>query len=279
MIKCRKKNLFVLLALAACMLVAACSTCSAAELDPPPNKEYLQSQRYDESVTALSQEMPLDIRLEALKEAALSYGARGGLAWRTYFIRQELNQSASQMDKIYNFRQLLIRAPSGFVIEPPIVSEALDAIIIEGDGQKAAVSDTIYNINRNARFTSTARSWRQYLERDWGEVEDPPGILLPRTKEEIVLWERLVDKGWDEGIEQADVIFEEDLNRLNADFKGMIRYKKLLAQGMVSPPYALMVNRGVTGGGEEMRVGDRALEITGKPALISETGEWRPVSR
>ena len=80
-------------------------------------------------------------------------------------------------------------------------------------------------------------------------------------------------------IRSLSYIFEEDLNRLNADFQGMIRYKKLLAQGMISPPYALMVNRGVTGGGEEMRVGDRALEITGKPALISETGEWRPVSR
>ena len=43
----------------------------------------------------------------------------------------------------------------------------------------------------------------------------------------------------------------------------MIRYRKLLAQGIVSAPYALQIDRGVTGGGDEMRIGDRAVTITG----------------
>jgi defect-in-organelle-trafficking protein DotC len=253
---------------------------SGEDLSPPPQIEYLKSKRYDETVSALSDDaMPLDIRRQALKEAALSYGARGGLAWRTFYIRSELDQFNAQLDKIFDFRQLLIAAPSGVLIEPPIVSEAQDAILIENDGQKAAVSDAIYNINRNARFTSTARSWRQYLERDWGEVKDPPAILLPRNDEEIAIWQELIDKGWAEGIAQADEIFQEDLNRLTADFEGMVRYRKLLAYGMITPPYANQTDRGVTGGGEEMRVGDRALEITGKPSLQPGASQWQPVSR
>ena len=247
--------------------------------EPPPTLEELRAKKLDSSFKQVGDGLPIDIRREAVKEAALSYGARGGLAYRTYYIRQELEGYASQLDRIYDFRQLLIEAPSGLLIEPPVVSEALDAMIIENDGQTAAVSDAIFNINRNARFTSTARSWRQYLEREWGEITNPPAILLPKTPDEVLVWRELVTKGWKEGFEQADDIFQQDLNRLNADFEGMVRYRKLLAYNMITPPYANLVNRGVTGGGDEMRVGDRAVEITGKPALIPGAERWNPVSR
>lgn len=223
--------------------------------------------------------LPLDIRKEALKEAALSYGARGGLASRTFEIRQQLTKRETYLDKVYNFRQLLIAAPSGLQIEPPIISESLDALLIEGDGQTAAVSDTIYNINKNVRIVSAARNWRQYLERQWGDVEEPPEILRPINNEERALWRELVEKGWAEGRTQADEIFEQDLAALNADFNGMVRYRRLLAQNMVSPPFAQQLDRGVTGDGNTMRVGDRAVAITDAPKLISGTDAWRPASR
>jgi defect-in-organelle-trafficking protein DotC len=220
--------------------------------------------------------MPFDIREDAVKEAAISYGARAGLAWRTYHIRKETARRARSLDQVYDFRQLLIAAPSGLLIEPPVVNENLNALIIEGDGQQAAVSDRIYNISRNARIVSAPRNWRTYLEREWGEVDPPPDILLPKNDEERAIWEKMVTKGWDEGIRQANEIFEADLNQLAADFEGMIRYRTLLTQGMVSPPYALQVDRGVTGGGDEMRIGDRAVHITGKPSLITGYDTWQP---
>lgn len=223
--------------------------------------------------------LPLDIRKEALKEAALSYGARGGLASRTYDISHQLKKRESYMDKIYDFRQLLIAAPSGLQIEPPIISESLDALLIENDGQTAAVSDTIYNINKNVKIVSAARNWRQYLERQWGEVEEPPEILRPVNAVERALWRELVEKGWAEGTIQADEIFEQDLASLNADFSGMVRYRKLLAQSMVSPPFAQQLDRGVTGDGNTMRIGDRAVSITDAPKLISGSNTWRPASR
>ncbi len=221
----------------------------------------------------------LDIRKDAVREAAISYGARASLAWRSYEIRHTLETRARSLDKIYNFRQLLIPAPSGMMIEPPVITESINAMLIDGDGQQAAVSDRVYNIVNNARITSTARTWRSYLERDWGVVEPPPDILRPENDEERELWEKLVTKGWYEGLSQADEIFQEDLNRLMADFQGMVRYRTLLAQGMISPPYALQVDRGITGGGNEMRVGDRAVQITGASSLITGYEQWQPASR
>lgn len=224
-------------------------------------------------------ELPLDIRGDAIKEAALSFGARGGLAKRTWQIRKELETRERYLDKVFNFGQLLISAPSGFLIEPPIVSEAMNAMIVDVGGQTAAVSDKIFNITRNARITSAPRTWRTYLEREWGEVIPPPDILTPRNAEERAIWKEHVDMGWKSGFEQADDIFAQDLARMTSDFEGMVRYRMLLSQGMISPPYALQVDRGVTGGGNEMRIGDRAVQITGVPQLVTGTDQWKPANR
>ena len=230
-------------------------------------------------IEGIDDSLPIDIRMDALKEAAISFGARGGLAKRTYEIREELDTKTRYMDRVYNFAQLLIAAPSGFMIEPPIITESMNAMIIEADGQTAAVSDRIYNIIRNARIVSAPRTWRQYLEREWGEVMPPPDILTPINAEERQVWAEHVRKGWKYGYEQADDIFKDDLARLESDYQGMIRYRMLLAQGMVSPPYALQVDRGITGGGDEMRIGDRAVQITGVPELMTGADTWKPASR
>lgn len=232
-----------------------------------------------ENTTVGDNGLPLDIRRDAVIEAAISYGARAGLAWRTFHIREEIQKRGRYLDKIYDFGNLLIPAPSGLLIEPPIVSEAANALIIETDGQQAAVSDRIYNIINNARIVSAPRNWRTYLEREYTNVEPPPDILRPENAEEREIWIEKVNAGWEEGVRQAEEIFEEDLHLLNADFQGMVRYRLLLSQGMISQPYALQTDRGVTGGGEEMRVGDRAVQITGVPQLMTGSQEWQPASR
>lgn len=247
---------------------------------PKPLEDLQEIQGYLEPDDS-KMKMPIDIRLEAVKEAALSYGARGGLAARSYDINQEIATRSSYLDKVFNFRQLLIAAPSGFMIEPPIISESQNALLIEGNGQQAAVADAIYSINQNVKIVSAPRYWGQYLERTWGAVEEPPEILRPKDDEERVLWRKLVKQGWEEGFSQANEVFENDLNRLVADFDGMVRYRKLLAQGMVSPPFAQQVDRGITGeaGRQTMRVGDRAVVITDVPQLITESDRWQPASR
>lgn len=254
----------------------------ADEIDifvPQPLKELQYLEREGNPVQAMAA-MPLDIRRDAIIEAATSYGARGGLTWQTYLIRKELDVRARYLDKVFDFSQLLVAAPSGLLIEPPIVSESDNAMIIEIGAQEAAVSDRVYHIIQNARIVSSPRNWREYLERDWGgEVEPPPDILRPEDEEERELWIKHVTLGWEQGLQQANEIFADDLALLTADFQGMVRYRLLLTQGMISPPRALQVDRGVTGGGSEMRVGDRAIQLTGIPELITGADSWKPANR
>ena len=165
-----------------------------ADNTPPKTLKDLQEISSYKPEAGEESKMPFNIRKESMKEAALSYGARGGLAARSYEINKEIGGHEGSLDKVYDFRQLLIAAPSGFMIEPPIISESLKALLIEGDGQKAAVSDAIYRINENVKIVSAPRNWRQYLERTWGPVEEPPEILRPKDDAERAEWRKNVQK-------------------------------------------------------------------------------------
>lgn len=244
-----------------------------------------------DNVVEEEKDLTIKIRRDSMREAALSFGARGGLAWRTKMIMDDLKKNEAALDKIYNFRRLLIKAPSNMFIEPPIISEALNNLIVTSDGDEAAVADSVYHITRKARIVSAPRNWRQYLERSWDGVTPPPDILLPENPAERQAWRLWVGRGWQEGYKQADEIFQDDLNRLASDFEGMVRYRVLLTQNKVSQPYATLVDRGVTGvtsetnvGGRpmkitnEMRIGDRAIRITQPVTLRPEDAseDWEP---
>lgn len=263
-----------------CVLLLSVGGAHAA--DRPMTLEELQDvklrdkDRQDPDVELLQQN---NLRLEAMKEAAMSYGARGGLAMQTYRIREALAQKSAYLDRIYDFNRLLIPAPSGLLIEPPIINEALDSMIIEAGGQSAAVADRIIEISRNARIVPVARNWRAYLERDWGNLDEPPMVLRPENNEERREWANLIAEGWREGEAQANAIFQSDLARLNQDFTGMVRYRMLLAQGLVSQPFALHMDRGVTGNGQELVIGDRAVQITGPSLLQTGPNTWQPANR
>lgn len=243
-----------------------------------------------EGIVDEEKDLALKIRRDSMRDSALSYGARGGLAWRTKYIMDQLKSSSSAMDKAFNFRRLLIKAPSNMYIEPPIISEALNNFLVLPSGIEAAAADAIYQITNQARIVSTSRDWRQYLERDWKKVASPPDILLPENDRERENWRRWISEGWDEGVKQADEIFQSDIDLLIADFEGMVRYRKLLAEGKVSAPYATMVDRGVSStkvqtviGNRpvnittQMRVGDRALRITAPSSLRegNQGEEWQ----
>lgn len=261
------------------MLAGAVHAAAPETSPPPPVIQELQEQQSGAEDSEKTEAFGLQIRKDALREAALSYGARGGLAYRTFEIQRRLAEYDTSLSKTFPFSRLLIAAPSGLLIEPPIVSEAQRAVIVNGGGQEAAVADRVYRINRVARIVTAPRDWHLYLERDWGRVDPPPGLLLPKDEEERVAWRKWITEGWNAGVAQAEDTFESDLDRMANDFVGMTRYRELLAQNMISPPYALHQDYGVTGGGSEMRIGDRGVSITGQSALISRSDKWTPAPR
>lgn len=210
------------------------------------------------------------IREMALKETALSLGAQSGLAWRAKFIDDELIRQQRNLDTIYDFNSLILQHN----ILPPVLLEGRNTLNM-ADTQTIRVSDRTYKVLKQAHFITTPPNWRQYLWMDYKKPEYPDMTLLPKTNAERALWKQCIERGWKDGIEQANVILEESIARIKEDFNGMILYRKLLAMNMVSAPYVSNTDLGVTGDGGEIHIDDRVLRITALPALNTNSAEWR----
>ena len=217
------------------------------------------------------------ILMDALRDAALTLGAQGGLARRAFEINEMLKKHEITLDKIYQFDRISIAAPNGSIVMPPVISETRDDYKVSPDGQIAASADTVYRIGRPGRIVTTPPNWRDYLMRTWKTPELPPPELLPKTAEEREIWRRFTAEGWKQGLGQGESIFNADLSRLERDIAGMVRYRSLVAQGILTEMYFAAADRGVTGGGNEMKVGDKVVRITVPARLNESTDNWTPV--
>ncbi len=216
------------------------------------------------------------LRRPALRDTALTFGARGGLSHTSRQINLMLQKRASRLDQVYNFSNVVIRGPDNVVVLPPVISKAKQAYEVEDAGKMVRVADEIYEIIAQARFIPVQPLWHGYLIREYSAPNPPPDEILPKTPSEREIWEKYVAKGWSAGSEQANEIFKVDMNRLKTDFEGMLRYKEMLAEGKVSAPILSKAPMGVTGDSSSMRVNDTAIRIVEDPKLQLNPEEWIP---
>ena len=212
------------------------------------------------------------IRLAALKEAATSLGAKGALAWRSNLINDTLNKDQAHLDSIFSFNQLILQHN----VLPPVLVES-DNNMNVSDNTSIRLDSKTYRIIEQARFVTTPPTWRNYLLMNFTPPDVPDKSLLPKTQEEAQAWDDFLKNGWEQGITQANDIFRSNLDRLKRDFLGMVLYKKLLSQHMVSAPYVAQSNLGVTGNKDEIHINDQVLRITSESELQTNSSDWNPV--
>lgn len=210
------------------------------------------------------------IRIQALRDAALSVGARGGLAYGTKNNLKILSIYEKYLDRIFNFYSLLVEES----VLPPVLVEARNALSLTGT-DIIRIADRNYKIIRQARFVTSPPNWREYLWKPFEEPELPDKSLLPKNTQEQFIWEKYIDQGWIEGIKQADCILKENINIITRDFKGMILYRKLLAQGMITPPFVSSIELGITGDRNNLNVNDQIFKITAFPSLQTDPSQWK----
>lgn len=215
-----------------------------------------------------SEEIPW-VRAQALQEAAAAFGAQAGMSARARSINQELRANALQYDKVFNFSAVMLEP--GFL--PPVISEGRDAYNQPNDFQVRA-ADRIYKIEFPARLVNVPPRWQDYLFVSESSPTSPDRTSLPRTSSEKALWDEWAAKGWQQGEALAEETFRSNMGRLKRDFEGMLRFKTLYAQGLVTKPVMAKSTLGVTGGGDEMAIGDRIYEVTDKARLNPDQSRW-----
>lgn len=212
------------------------------------------------------------IRLKAIKDTAMSLGAQGGLAWRSKQINHMLEAQSSHLDQIFNFNALLIN------------HNLLPPILVQSNNNYQQNSDTFIRLNQKsykilhpAKFVTVPPTWRDYLSMDYPKPAQPDDSLLPQNNNEVAIWNKSLSKGWQQGIAQANEIFQENTNRMKRDFTGIILYRKLLAKHMVSAPFISSSSFGVTGDKNQISINDRVMRITQGSALNTNASSWKSI--
>lgn len=269
-----RKGLSSKLAILACT-VSVLSLSAAADTGAPTLEEL---QRYSGSKASSLVESIPEIRQAMIRQAALNFGVSGGLAWRTEKTNKMLAGAAAQLTKVYNFNALMIKAPAGFLIQPPVVVKQDSVVRVRDDGQAASLVDTVYMIVAPGRLRTNAPLWQEYLIRDWPAVTPPDDTALPTNDAERKLWAFHVERGWEQGVRQAEIIFEEDSAKLARTFEGMILYLTLVEEGRVQALYLADAERSVhVPDGATMKIGLRDVEIKQPAAFRGDIDNWEPL--
>jgi len=261
MYKTGKKILVLLISFT---LLSACA--SKKENKPPP------SQINGFPSTAQAGPDISQIRFGALRETATGIGAQTGLAWQSKRVNQILDQNEHYLNQIFNFQPLILENN----VLPPVLSQGIKALNVD-DPETLRLADKIYKIESPPRFVTAAPTWREYLWLNFSPPEAPNNSLLPRNQEERDIWNQYVIEGWKDGVQQANGIFAANLGRLRRDYNGMLLYRTLLAQNMVTAPYVGKTDMGVTGDDNQMRINDQILRITATSKLIPNSSKWKTI--
>lgn len=265
-----RKSLYAALA----MILSGCTdmTVMASSEAPKEPMSLSQMQELDTSDTTIETSTN-PMRLAALRDTALRFGAQGGLAWRLeYFNENELPRRERQLDNAFDFRQLMLKNNR---VMPPVIVEAHNRMDVGEDGRSLRLSASTYHIERQAHFVGNAPTWRDYLtSMTYKSPKMPSGGMLPKDSAERDAWRKWVAIGWEDGVQQAEAIIAANFNRLKRDYLGVIQYHQLRTKGMVSEPYVAAGASSVTGDGTNLAVDDQILRISELPSLKVDSKQW-----
>lgn len=200
------------------------------------------------------------VRVSLIENAARGVGIRGGYAAEATRINDVLMQNYRRaLDSRYNFRPLLLQ--NGYVV-PPAVTRIRNVRQLSGPNYLYLTNGS-FEIVREARLTTIAPSWLDYLSLPIRDVRPPDSITM-ESPDERAIWRRSVTDGWDEGVREARMAFSTALATLHRDYHGMVLYHQLARQGAVSVPTVDISNRAwrVTDDGRRAFEGETSVEIT-----------------
>jgi defect-in-organelle-trafficking protein DotC len=266
----RDKRTIIIIAIAS--LLAACTayvpqkTIDTTDINQLKNLE-ADSPHNGETGTDTSQ-----IRFKSLEDTAMSMGAQAGLAAAAKQIDDNLEKDNKQLEALFNFNGMML----SHGVLPPVLTQGDNSLNL-ADPDTIRVADKTYKIVKQARFATTPPNWREYLWQSFATPEIPHRVLLPTNAAERQIWRKAIALGWEKGTQQAYSIFQQSLATLKRDYNGMILYRKLLQENMITAPYVSKTDLGVTGTGDDMRINDQVLRISEHPQLQTNSNGWKAI--
>lgn len=202
-----------------------------------------------------------------MTEHAKSVAIRSGIKSRIATINNAILANSREFDAIYDFAPLMIDNR----VVPPVISEANNLYNQKGDTQVNTAAK-IFKIVKQARFSSTAVNWREYLNfpiesSAFEKYAYVAGDMKPKDDVELKAWQDATVEGWELGVNQGNIMLKQAMERLNRDYLGMVRFHQFVMQGKLSMPVINHYKLYDTNDGTTMVLDENMLRISVLPTF------------
>ncbi|MGP5159724.1 type IV secretory system conjugative DNA transfer family protein [Pseudoalteromonas prydzensis] len=213
------------------------------------------------------------MRLNAVSVEAYSWGIREGAFYRNDQIQQLLQSRSFTINKTVSLSKFII---DGKMLMPTVLEA--ERIYVKSSDREARTVNMSYTLDKPPRIVSQVPTWRDYLLRTMAKPIKPIDNAYPRNDVEIQVWAREFKRGWFRGVEQANSIFESDLNKLHSDVAGLYRFRFLLAQNIVTLPKLIKNKSSVMllDSGKTINLNDVKYSIQ-LDSRFNKVTDWKPV--
>lgn len=210
-------------------------------------------------------------RTNAILGTATGLGVKLGLAWQITNINSAIAKNERALDTTYDFGTYLIQDR----VVPPVITEMRDVYTQDGDFT-LRLSGAAYKIESQARFSSVAPTWRNYLSFPLPDVSQTSvaNMLKPRDETEAAIWRAALKEGWYQGVEQANIMLEYGFDKMNRDLQGMMRFHTFVRQGKISMPAIAYERMDLALEGSTLAVDEKLLRITTLSQFSESIQSW-----
>jgi defect-in-organelle-trafficking protein DotC len=212
-----------------------------------------------------------NLRPRAIRRTARTLAIQKAVAWRYEQIKELLEEHSSRLNHIFDFAPLMMG--DGKVL-PPVITEAGASYRVKSQ-KRASSTSTTYRIIAGAKMVSSPPSWRDYLLRSYPSFDKSDAGVIPKNHKEREIWKEAALEGWQLGIEHARRLFRTNLSELVRDYKGILKFRLLAEQNIVSAPIVAEGKVGVQIQGKQMSVDRKVFRIT-RETDFQEAEKWEP---
>lgn len=221
------------------------------------------------------QSQALDPSMEGLKNTAISYGYQGGLYITMKAILERLEGKLNAFPLV-DFRSVVVYQDGFLMLPAKVRIQNGREVITETAARRTAY---IPSIERQPKFISVLPTWRDYFSIKLKSPEINRNSVLPKTREEKVIWKDKVREGWEEGVQQAYSNYEKRLARMQDDLKGYMTYHVLRKHNIITEPKFSSNYYALTGGGSSINIDDVMVEVQVNPTFVTNRDLWESITR
>ena len=202
------------------------------------------------------------LRRDALRSAARAYGSQHGFQRRVWEINKVLEQHTATASTLFDFNRVVAHLPGGNgIVIPPVMAKTIDNQQLSDNASQLATSDMNLVLLRPGRLSVTTPTIFDYLVIPSQEPVIPEVSLLPNNGEEADMFSTWFNEGWQAGRHLARDEFSTRLQRLLDDYDGMMEYRRLVENGIMTRMVLTKSDFGTTVLDDTMRIGDKVVQV------------------